>query len=446
MLSRRYAYLLSWMTICLPVSSLSAQETSNVKLQRDFDSAFSDVLRDPANLEASFNHAELAIRLGDFEAAISSLERMLLYNPDLPRVRLELGVLYFRLGSYAVARNYLTSAVRGAEVPAEVKARVAEFLREIDRRTQRHSFSGSVFGGFRYQTNANAGPERPAVSVFGFSLPLDSESTRNDDINLFLAGNLKYVYDPQLESGDVLETQLLGYMTQQSHEQDYDLVYIDASVGPRGRFMPDVFEYVTWRPHITLTHVALAESSYYQAYGAGLTFDKQFSPAATGSIEFNTEDRHYRADAERTTARLNSGHVSEVSGKLQYLVNRSLRVGGKMEYSQTAAEVSFNSNRKFTVGVNASVNYDAPISFGVETWNTSFDTSVSDVAYRAADPTVDPNRKRRDREVRFTATTTIPIDKRWALSATFERTRAGSNLLNYDYTNTAFSVGASLRF
>ena len=107
--------------VVLAAASLSAlappaQAQDNVRLQRDFDSAFADVLRDPADLDASFNHAELAIQIGDFEAAISSLERMLLYNPELPRVRLELGVLYFRLGSYAIARTYLTSAVRGAEV------------------------------------------------------------------------------------------------------------------------------------------------------------------------------------------------------------------------------------------------------------------------------------------------------------------------------------------
>ena len=37
--------------------------------------------------------------------AISALERMLLVNPDLPRVRLELAVLYYRLGSFEVVAH-----------------------------------------------------------------------------------------------------------------------------------------------------------------------------------------------------------------------------------------------------------------------------------------------------------------------------------------------------
>jgi tetratricopeptide (TPR) repeat protein len=108
------------------------------------------MLLDPANLDKSFKYAELGIQIGDYEAAISALERMLLYNPDLPRVHLELGVLYFRLGSYVIARSYLTRAVKGDNVPDDVRARVAVFLDDIDDRLSKHRFSGSVYGGLRY--------------------------------------------------------------------------------------------------------------------------------------------------------------------------------------------------------------------------------------------------------------------------------------------------------
>ena len=68
-------------------------------LQKQYDAAFQEIFKDPGNLDKSFQYAELAVKLGNFEAAISALDRMLLINPNLPRVRLELGVLYFRLGS-----------------------------------------------------------------------------------------------------------------------------------------------------------------------------------------------------------------------------------------------------------------------------------------------------------------------------------------------------------
>ena len=89
---------------------------------------------------------------------------------------------------------------------------------------------------------------------------------------------------------------------------------------------------------------------------------------------------------------------------------------------------------------------NAPLKFGAETWSTRFDTTVSDTDYKSSDSDVDSSRKRRDREVRFTVTNTIPIDRRWAISATLERTRVNSNILNYDYTNSSISIGAALRF
>lgn len=440
---RRYCIsvaIIASVALALPVR---AQDGFDAKLERDFEAAFEKVLNDPANLDTSFSHAELAIRIGDFEAAISSLERMLIYNPALPRVRLELGVLYFRLGSYAIASNYLTGAVRGADVPADVKARVEKYLGEIEKRTSRHNFSGSIFSGLRYQSNVNAAPERPAGYAFGV---LQSVTTRNDDKNVFASGSLRYIYDPQSANGNVLESTLLGYVSRQLEEHDYNLVYMEGTLGPRGRFMPETFDLVSLHPYVSFSYVALANSRYYHAFGSGFEFEKKFSPATTGRLKLEFQTRAYRNDVGRASARDNSGEYGEVSANVRHQVNSWLLIGGKLGLETTAAAISENSNREITIGANAIVTYDAPIKFGDETWSTSFDTTVSDADYKAIDSDVISSRKRREREVRFTTTTTIPIDRRWALSTTLERTRVSSNILNYDYTNSSVTIGASLRF
>src|ERR1700704_4558487 len=61
---------------------------------------FQQMMRDPSNLDFPFAYADVSARLGDNEAAIAALERMLLFNPNLARVDLELGALYYRLGSF----------------------------------------------------------------------------------------------------------------------------------------------------------------------------------------------------------------------------------------------------------------------------------------------------------------------------------------------------------
>ena len=80
-------------------------QTAQANLQLEYDRLFQQMLRDPSNMDLMFEFAALANNLENYEAAIGTLERMLLINPDLPRVKLELGALYFRLDSYTIARR-----------------------------------------------------------------------------------------------------------------------------------------------------------------------------------------------------------------------------------------------------------------------------------------------------------------------------------------------------
>ena len=95
------------------MSSNVAPALSDPKLieQTDLEreKIFASLIDDPTNLDLLFKYANLSILLGDLEAAISVFEQMLIYEPDLPRIRLELGVLYFRLNAYPSAKLYLNS-------------------------------------------------------------------------------------------------------------------------------------------------------------------------------------------------------------------------------------------------------------------------------------------------------------------------------------------------
>jgi tetratricopeptide (TPR) repeat protein len=94
--------------LAAPPARAAAQEVSGQEvlgadkagLEAQKEALFQQMLRDPANLDVTFAYADVSARLGDYEAAVSALERMLLFNPNLPRVQLELGALYYRMGSY----------------------------------------------------------------------------------------------------------------------------------------------------------------------------------------------------------------------------------------------------------------------------------------------------------------------------------------------------------
>ena len=98
-----------------------------------YDAAFQESLSNPADPPTLVRFAAAAVKVGDLEGAISALERLLLIDGDNPEVQLELGVLYFRLGSLEAAKTYLEGARTSPRASADTKTRAASYLREASR-------------------------------------------------------------------------------------------------------------------------------------------------------------------------------------------------------------------------------------------------------------------------------------------------------------------------
>lgn len=75
-------------------------------LDRQIDEAFQRVLKAPADASAGNSYATLLVKAGNYEGAIAALERQLLDPQAPPTARMELAVLYYRLGSYAMSESF----------------------------------------------------------------------------------------------------------------------------------------------------------------------------------------------------------------------------------------------------------------------------------------------------------------------------------------------------
>ncbi len=95
---------------------------------------------------------------GDIESAISTYEQLLFYNPKLSQTRFQLGVLYYELGSYDMARGYLETALQMRDVTPDLQQKIADLLELVDKKLQVDQFSGYAQTGLRWQSNASQGP------------------------------------------------------------------------------------------------------------------------------------------------------------------------------------------------------------------------------------------------------------------------------------------------
>jgi tetratricopeptide (TPR) repeat protein len=213
-------------------ASPSAAPMSDMDKRIAADLLFKRLLIKPDDLDAGFRYAELETELGDYEAAIGALERMLYYNPNLPRVKLQLGVLYFRLHSYEMARNYFDAILTAKDTPPDIQTEVQTYIVAVDKAVATNQFS--VYGqfGLAYQTNANAGPNSPNVLAIGQNALLSPQFQKTSDWNAFGLVTAHDFYDFNDQRGDGWESDLIAYYSQQFRVTRLDLGLVELRTGP----------------------------------------------------------------------------------------------------------------------------------------------------------------------------------------------------------------------
>jgi tetratricopeptide (TPR) repeat protein len=172
----------------------------------------------PSDAEASFELARIAAAQGDFATAIAALERVLIINPTLDNIRLELGVLYLRVGATAAAEELIRAALRSPNAPPEVRAQAEELLAAAEESNRRLRYAGSVTLGVIADSNANSGP---AAETFGPGLSI-TEATGEADASAFVSANAQVRYDLGLQAGHLLalDTSLYGRRYQDLEDLD----------------------------------------------------------------------------------------------------------------------------------------------------------------------------------------------------------------------------------
>ena len=289
-----------------------AETPANASLKTEQQALFDRMLKEPTNLDVAFRYAEVSTKLHDFEAAIGALERMLFFNASLARVKLELGVLYFRLGSYEMAKTYFTNAIADPAAPVDVRAKVQAYLDEIEKRLNPSLFAGLVQSGVRYQTNATAGPSGSLIRVFGFDGVLDQKFVKQPDWNFFAKASsiIPWICRP---SAATVGRRRRAPMSPSSARSS---AWTSPRLGPRPgpRIVLDTGQSpgtgLSLRPYIGGVLVALEEDYYLGSGLAGAAMT--WLPAPGWSVELGGDRGHrtFHNTESYTTADLQTGTMT----------------------------------------------------------------------------------------------------------------------------------------
>ncbi len=447
------------LAICMALSggALKAAESPDPALQERYDVLFQELLRSPVDLDLLFEFAGVSAELGNYESAVSSYERMLLLNPDLPRVKLELGALYYRLESYEAAKSYLEDARDDPNVPPAVTERIDAYLALIDDATAKSLWMGSLTVAGRYQTNANAGPENIIVRAAGLPAEVGEDFRPESDFSFVVLGSARNLYRMNMGAGAedlpfdnqlLWQTDVEGYYSAEVKYQNLNVGLISLHTGPQLEVKQSDPDAAPWfvRPYVLADFAALGQAPFYYTFGGGLevttTIDDWIGVQGWYEIRYrnfhNTDDN---PDLDELTGLQN---LLGLDGNFLLTDRLRGRLGAYADFDN--AKVTYQTNTEFAIYGGVDLLYDAPFGWTQEPWEASFTATGLLTDYAAADPSVDPDITRKDREYRLNFVNSIPVYENIALINQVEWLDNNSNLPNFRFNNLTVLFGATLDF
>jgi hypothetical protein len=448
--------VIGWLSGTCSAQIVLASERADLEAQKA--ALFQRVLHDPGNLDTAFAYADVSAKLGDNEAAVSALERMLLFNPNLPRVQLEVGALYFRMGSFEIARSYFEKAL-AANPPAEVAARIQTYLGEISRLSGVQRFTGFVLFGAQTQSDANIAPGSPLVHSPVGDVLLNSQFVKKRDENVFGTGAFLYSYDLGTQDRDTIEVGGTGFANHYGTVSRLDLGLVELTAGPRFNFirpMPQVNN-VSIKPYFITNDVTLGGNQYFDTLGAGSEFTARVWEDIHFKSIFEFRQKNFSNASDRPLSRGLNGSDKLVSLFLSKPITTTpvaSELSLEFDFLDQDTRLGFFTNKSYAAAAAYRIRYDDPLGVLRFPWETTFLVGRSYSNYAAPDPCCNTSGSplvfipatRFDRRWRFGLTQGFQVSETVSLILQLQRDIVSSNLSLYAYTNNSVLGGVQIRF
>ncbi len=217
------------------------------------------------------------------DEAIAAFHAMLVRDPTLVRVRLELARAFFLKGEDDLARRHFETVLAG-DVPEAVKANVGFFLAEISAR-RRWSFNMGV--AVAPDTNIGGTSDERTITIYGLPFERDAQELTRSGIGLSFWGGAEY----QAPISERLRIRAGAQASRREYERsDFDQHFVALHLGPRWLLdaATDASLLASARQHWSGT------APNYRELGGRLEVTRRFSPRVTAFAGASWHDRRYR--------------------------------------------------------------------------------------------------------------------------------------------------------
>ncbi len=402
---------------------------------------FDQLLAKPDDIDLMFAYAKVSIDLEDYEAAISTLERLLIYRQDIPVVRLELAVAYFNLGSYEVSKLYFEQALAEPDLPANAAARIKPYMEAIEFHTRTSAFSLVANVGITYATNANLGPDANEIRVdaFGGNVPL-VRGQKESDFGARTLLNVSHVYDLQRANDDAWKTDVSPFAVRYFSQDDGDVAYTRIRTGPRLSLTDEQFG-PRLRPYLEGQYLNVRDRGVYASYGVGAEFSDTLSPIMS---VFGDAGIRYR-DYFRKEFTGDDTYGVYLSTGLAYIPLRDLILRGGASVELEFADSDFNSNIEAGLRASAEYQYDSGVDWIDRKWSLTGFAEFRARQFEEPNAFIAADTKRQDFDVRGGLSHVFALRDGLGIQFDVDALLRESNIVNFDLDNVSTTLSLQYR-
>ena len=296
------------------------------------------------------------------DEAIAAFRRMLVADPNLVRVRLELARAFFFKGEDSLARRHFEAVLAGG-VPEPVAANIHAFLAEMRARRR-----WSINAGFALAPDSNigAGSEERTIfiPVFGQPLPFerDAEELTSSGIGVSVWGGAEY----QVPIGERLRLRAGGDAARREYSgSEFDQLFLSTHLGPR--WLIDQNTEGSLMASARQRWIGTVPDN--RELGARLEVGRRLTPRVTVFANASWHDRRYRMRDHL------DGPVMDAALRGSYVVTPTVRADLSVGYAQERPERERerNDSRWLGAGVTVALPLGFTVGGGGEMRWTDFD-------------------------------------------------------------------------
>ncbi len=423
-------------TAAIKKTAAISEEAADKTFQES-ELTFANILQNPDDVLLNFEFAKAQVRRNDVLGAASTLERILLVNPNLDQVRLFRVVVLYRLDNLTEAKNEI-EILNKRTMPPALRKELDRYKKEINKRQQRLHLGVRESLGWQSDSNRNAVPSSKQRLFADTRLDVAPADRSRQDESFLNITTVDAAYDLGFQAGHQLVGSFTYFLQNQKQLDSLDLQSFQYEMGAtyKGKWFN-----VT--PLFTASHLFLLSDNFLRTQGGTVLIDKTLFNNRLNLHSYNhLEYQDYLNVKAYQTAIERRGNEFTMINGATFALTPTMSITQDIGYVHKEAKSTYNGYDR--IFLETSHNWLWPKGqFLINSFTPGFDRYLSDDYAIAA-------RLRRDQTFRYRVTYGAPLSfffmdkflpepvKDVTMTFTYEYYRDLSNITNYTYRNNKF--------